>query len=194
MERVWRSGGATGQGDGMSDAAHPFRLGVLCPMPSELRPVVRHLDLTRGPKQEGRPVHSGTVGDVEITATTTGIGMAAATAAAERLLGSTAIDHLLVVGIAGGVDPSVEIGDVVVPEVVVDDATGIEYRPDGFGGADSRGRLVSSDDLLVDADRAGPAPRARRLGRGHGDRRGSCGLREAALPMVGLPRDQRPGA
>jgi adenosylhomocysteine nucleosidase len=135
----------------MSDAAHPFRLGVLCPMPSELRPVVRRLDLTRSPKEEGRPVHSGTVGDVEITATTTGIGMAAATAAAERLLVGGAIDHLLVVGIAGGVDPGVEIGDVVVPEIVVDDATGIEYRPDRFGGADSRGRLVSSDGLLVDA-------------------------------------------
>jgi adenosylhomocysteine nucleosidase len=145
----------------MSEADHPFHLGVLCPMPSELRPVVRRLALRRRPKQNGRSRHSGTVGAVEITATTTGIGMAAATAAAQRLLGAAAIDHLLVVGIAGGVDPGVEIGDVVVPEVVVDDATGIEYRPDGFGGADRRGQLVSSDDLLVD-----PAAQARLIDRG----------------------------
>jgi adenosylhomocysteine nucleosidase len=136
----------------MSDADRSFRVGVLCPMPSELRPVVRGLALRRVPMDGGWALHSGKIGDVEIAATTTGIGMAAATAAAERLLASMTIDHLLVVGIAGGVDPSVEIGDVIVPQIVVNDATGVEYRPAPFGDTDANGRLVSSDDLLVDAD------------------------------------------
>jgi adenosylhomocysteine nucleosidase len=136
----------------MSDADRSFRVGVLCPMPSELRPVTRRLGLRRVPMEGGWALHSGTVGAVEIAATTTGIGMAAATAAAERLLASMTIDHLLVVGVAGGVDPSVEIGDVIVPQVVVNDATGVEYRPAPFGDTGSHGRLVSSDDLLVDAD------------------------------------------
>jgi adenosylhomocysteine nucleosidase len=136
----------------MSDTGRSFRVGVLCPMPSELRPVVRRLALRRAPMESGWSAHSGRVGAVEITATTTGIGMAAATAAAKRLLGSVTLDHLLVVGIAGGVDPSAEIGDVIVPQVVVNDATGVEYRPAPFGDTESHGRLVSSDDLLVDAD------------------------------------------
>jgi adenosylhomocysteine nucleosidase len=136
----------------MSDAAHPLRLGVLCPMPSELRPVVRRLGLRSTTPSDGRAVHSGSVGDTQITATTTGIGLGAATAAAERLIGSGTIDHLLVVGIAGGIDPELQIGDVVIPEVVVDDATGTEYRPDPFGDTQPRGRLVSSDDLLIDPD------------------------------------------
>jgi adenosylhomocysteine nucleosidase len=136
----------------MSDADRSIRVGVLCPMPSELRPVTRRLALRRVPMEDGWSLHSGRVGAVEIAATTTGIGMAAATAAAERLLASMTIDHLLVVGIAGGVDPSAEIGDVIIPQTVVDDATGVEYRPAPFGDADASGRLVSSDDLLVDAD------------------------------------------
>jgi adenosylhomocysteine nucleosidase len=136
----------------MSDADPGLRLGVLCPMPSELRPVLRRFSLNRIATPAGPAMHTGTMGAVEITATTTGIGMAAATAAAERLLASGPIEHLLVVGIAGGVDPSVEIGDVIVPEVVVNHDTGEEYRPDPFGAGGGHGRLVSSDDLLVDAD------------------------------------------
>ncbi|HSO97244.1 MAG TPA: hypothetical protein VLV81_14530, partial [Acidimicrobiia bacterium] len=126
--------------------------GVLCPMPSELRPVVRRLGLQHHATAAGRALHSGTVGDVEVTATTTGIGLTAATAATGALLSSGSIDHLLVVGIAGGIDPEVQIGDVVIPAVVVDDATGTEYRPDRFGDSEPRGRLVSSDDLLIDPD------------------------------------------
>lgn len=136
----------------MSDEGHPLRLGVLCPMPSELKPVVRRLGLRPAGTAEGRPLRSGRVGDVAVTATTTGIGLGAATAAAERLVSSGTIDHVLVVGIAGGIDPGLQIGDVVIPDVVVDDATGNEYRPDPFGDIEARGRLVSSDDLLIDPD------------------------------------------
>ena len=60
------------------------------------------------------------VGNADVVATTTGIGTALATAATERLLGLGDFDRVMVVGIAGGVGPSVEIGDIVIPEVVVD--------------------------------------------------------------------------
>jgi adenosylhomocysteine nucleosidase len=121
-------------------------------MKSELRPVVRAFGLK--PAQiGGSAVHTGTVGNAEVVATTTGIGTALATSATERLLGLGTFDRVMVVGIAGGVGPSVNIGDIVIPEIVVDGRSGQEYRPASIDGPAPRGSLVTSDDFIVDAGR-----------------------------------------
>lgn len=127
------------------------RVGVLAPMKSELRPVVRAFAL-KPAELGGHSVHTGTVGNVEVVAMPTGIGMALATSAAERLLDLAAFDLVMVVGIAGGVGPSVGIGDVVVPEVVVDGTTGTEYQPAPIDAPAPRGSIVSSDDFIVEPD------------------------------------------
>jgi adenosylhomocysteine nucleosidase len=129
-----------------------IRVGVLAPMKSELRPVVRAFALQ--PSQlEGVAVHTGIVGNAEVVATTTGIGTALATAATERLLGLSAFDRVMVVGIAGGVGPTVGIGDIVIPEIVIDGPSGTEYRPAPIDGPAPRGSIVTSDDFIVDPDK-----------------------------------------
>ena len=117
----------------------------------ELRPLVRSLCLSRARSGDGA-VLSGAVGRVEVIATTTGIGTRAAARTAERVLDSTPVDHLIVVGIAGGIGPSVDIGDLVVPDLVIDLLTGTEHRPSPLGYTTPRGTLVTSDELLVDQD------------------------------------------
>ena len=97
---------------------------------------------------------SGAVARVEVVAATTGIGTRAATRAAEHLMDATRVDHLVVVGIAGGIGASVDIGDLIVPDLVLDLATGVEHRPALLGDTASRGTLVTSDVLLVDANEA----------------------------------------
>jgi len=121
-------------------------------MKSELRPVVRAFGLTPA-KIGGVSVHTGTVGNAEVVATTTGIGTALATSATERLLDLGAFDRVVVVGIAGGVGPSVDIGDIVIPELVVDGHTGEEYRPEPIEGPPARGSIVTSDDFIVEPTR-----------------------------------------
>jgi adenosylhomocysteine nucleosidase len=130
-------------------AMSPHRVALLAPMPSELRPLVRMLSLRRGAGGGGACL-SGQAPGAEVFATTTGIGTVAATRAAEGLLEAVAVDHLLVVGIAGGIGPSVAVGDLVVPERVLDLATGTEYRPSPMGGVAPRGTLATSDALLTD--------------------------------------------
>jgi len=120
-------------------------------MRHELRPLVRPLSLRklgRGPDAS----YSGAVGRVEIVAAITQMGTRSAARAAERVLDSGAIDHLVVVGIAGGIGASVGIGDLVVPELVIDLSTGAQHRPARFGDAVPRGTLVTSDGLLQDRD------------------------------------------
>jgi len=120
-------------------------------MDHELEPLVRMLALA---PVSGAPDkrHMAVLDGVEFVAATTGIGMAAATGAAKRMLDDLAVDHVIVVGIAGGVAADAEIGDVIVPVVVVDGSTGREHRPTPIGDVEPFGRIVTSDDLLVEPD------------------------------------------
>jgi nucleoside phosphorylase len=127
------------------------RVAILAPMRSELAPVVRVMQLETGQIGD-TTVKVGRVGDTEVVATLTGIGMEPARQVTEQLLDATAVDHVMVVGIAGGVGPSVRIGDLVFPRVVVHGHTEEEYRPDHLGEPVTMGTIVSSDDFMVDPD------------------------------------------
>ena len=131
---------------------HPVRrVAILAPMRPELRPLVRRLSLRRE-GSGGGALHRGAAGRVEIVATTTGIGTRPAARAAERILDSTPLDHVVVVGIAGGIGAGVAIGNLVVPELVVDLASGAEHPPSRIGDPAPRGVLATSDRLIVDRD------------------------------------------
>jgi adenosylhomocysteine nucleosidase len=126
-----------------------MKIAILAPMRSELAPVVQAFGLQKceGP---GGVTHSGAVDGADIVTAMTGIGMAGAKRATEQLLDAGSIDHVMVVGIAGGVGTSVKIGDLIYPDVVVDKSTGAEYRPTHLGAPEARGTIVSSDEFLVD--------------------------------------------
>jgi adenosylhomocysteine nucleosidase len=124
------------------------RIAFLAPMPVEMRPLATWLSLSR--PQEG--LRKGRLGDQDVVATTTGIGTALATRATERLLATVPVDHVIVVGVAGGVDPELGIGDIVVPEVVVRASTGAEYRPVSMGTLTPKGKLLTTEKLQSGAD------------------------------------------
>lgn len=131
--------GHDGPMPGMSE---PKRVGVLAPMPSEMGPVVKAMGLTKG----GHLYYVGSVGATAVTATRTGIGTQRARAATTRLLDQGPVEHVVVVGIAGGMGPS-KVGDVLFPEVVVDKDTAREYRATPIGDATPAGKLVTHDDF-----------------------------------------------
>jgi len=81
----------------------------------------------------------------------TTIGMAAGANAAQRMLEHD-VDWVMVVGVAGGVDRSVPIGGVVVPEIVIDRASGDRFRPSHLGNIVPRGTLSCGDELITGQD------------------------------------------
>ncbi|MEJ7584586.1 MAG: hypothetical protein WKF43_10995 [Acidimicrobiales bacterium] len=126
-------------------------IAFVCAMPMEMRPLVRPLSLRRTDRA-GLPLRAGTLDGVPVFAIVTGIGTKLATTATERLLDAVAVDRVVVVGVTGALDGTLPIGSLVLPEVVVDSATGAEHRPAALGGGVARGTMWTTDELLSDPD------------------------------------------
>ena len=56
------------------------------------------------------------------------------------------------VGIAGSIDPSLEIGELVMPEVVINYASKREFQPTNLTDIEPRGSLLSGDEYLHEPD------------------------------------------
>ena len=132
---------------GRSTLGPSATVAVFAPMVTELRPLLKRLDLKAVPLGAG-VVHRGRLGQREVIASLAGIGTVAAGQAAERVLGAFRVDHVIVMGIAGGVDGALEIGDLVVPETVVDNHSGAQYHPTTIGDQPSHGVIVTTDTLF----------------------------------------------
>jgi adenosylhomocysteine nucleosidase len=126
-------------------------IAFVCAMPMELKPLVRKLSLRRS-ERNGVRVHTGTANGREVVAIVTGMGTVFATEGTERLLDAFDVARVVVVGITGAVENVTPIGTLVLPEVVVNSATGTEHRPDPFGTGTPSGKMWTTDALTTDLD------------------------------------------
>jgi adenosylhomocysteine nucleosidase len=133
----------------MADLKTARRVAVIAAMVPELDPIVRALSLERLPL-DGARAYRGSAAGREIFAAVTSMGTRAATDVTRRLLDAHPADHVVVVGICGGIDRRLAIGDLVLPEVVLDEASGATFRPTTLGGAAPRGTLMTTDVLHND--------------------------------------------
>jgi nucleoside phosphorylase len=120
-------------------------------MPMELVPLTRDLQLTET-EVGGVAVQVGSLGDREVVAIVTGMGTELARAGMERLLDTVPVEHVFVVGITGALENETPIGTLVLPEIVVDSATGREHQPTRLGDAEHRGRMWTTDQLTTDLE------------------------------------------
>src|SRR4029450_7849281 len=126
-------------------------IAFICAMPMELSPLVKKLSLSKT-EVNGVTVHRGTLDGREVVAIVTGMGTKLATEATERLLDATPVDRVVVVGITGAVENETPIGTLILPEVVVNSATGVEYRPALLGHGAPSGKMWRGDELLIEPD------------------------------------------
>lgn len=116
-------------------------------MQVELDPIVQKLGLRAS---DDGSQHRGRAGSHEVVAVLTNIGMAPGAAAARALL-EIGVDHVMIVGIAGGIDPGrLAIGHVIEPERVIDRAAGRAYVAVPVGGRVLAGTISCGDDLITD--------------------------------------------
>jgi adenosylhomocysteine nucleosidase len=132
----------------------PRRALIAVPMNSELRPVVK---LSRADRRQadGHTVYAGRAGPVDVVIVRIGVGPASARRAAEWALAHFDVDHVVVCGIAGGLAPDLGVGSVVVPETVMDVASGNRYGSAPMNGVERKGLVATADHLILDEGRLG---------------------------------------
>jgi adenosylhomocysteine nucleosidase len=144
---------------------------VVAAMPIEMKPFARLLSLRKG--MLGRTeVFTGSIAraasaapagaassvasDLEVVGAVTGIGPDRARDTVERLLESTSVDHIVMIGVAGALDPDLHIGDLVVPAVVWDADTLASHHPVPVQEVATFGTLRTSGIMLTDAAALAP--------------------------------------
>ncbi len=118
---------------------------------SELKPVLRTLGIASKPSAS-EEYCTGTYKGVTVIIAVTDVGLAAAQTATEALFAryGTTIDHLFVVGIVGAFELCLKIGEVVVPEGVIDQRDGITRQPVNLSVSEPSGVIYSCDQHNYD--------------------------------------------
>jgi len=147
---------STGQAGAMPNDPARRRVVVLAPMPLEMHAIVKAFGL--GPLGDADDAPwSGPVGTSTVTAVHIGMGPAVTRVAVARLLDETLpdhapVDHVMIAGICGGLSPALEVGTVLNPESVVDYASGASYRHTPPGDAPQAGKLVTTEEVMLDRE------------------------------------------
>jgi adenosylhomocysteine nucleosidase len=116
-------------------------------MRPELKAIVQSFDLK--PTAED-PVfsHTGTAGAWEVVSFVTGMGPGLAREATQKALAAGTFDHVMVVGIAGGLDPALPVGSLMVPSRVQLYPDGPEYHTHPLPPRQAAGGLMTTNGLF----------------------------------------------
>ncbi|MDE3087426.1 MAG: hypothetical protein KGJ77_11750 [Acidobacteriota bacterium] len=142
----------------MTGSASSHHVVVLAPMPLEMEAVTRAFGL--GPaRTEEDAFWSGRIGATAVTALHTGMGPPVTRASATSLFDPDfpfpRPDHVMSVGICGGLHPDLEVGTLLNPEFVVDHATGRRYAHRPPGTTPLAGSLVTMQAVTLDEELSG---------------------------------------
>jgi adenosylhomocysteine nucleosidase len=127
------------------------RAAVLAPMQPELKAVLKSFEL-HATTEDSVFTHSGSVGDWWVGALVTGMGPALARQATRRALSAGSIDHVMVIGIAGGLDPALPVGALMVPERVQLYPDGPVFHTHPIAPRHASGGLMTTDGLFDNDD------------------------------------------
>ena len=92
-----------------------------------------------------------------MTALHIGMGPPLTRVATTRLLDETTpdhvpVDHVMIAGICGGLDPALAVGTLVNPEVIIEYSSGATYRHTPPGDAPQAGKLMTTEGATLDHD------------------------------------------
>ena len=118
-------------------------------MQPELKAIVKSFGLRTA---DGDPVftHTGAVGKWSVVTLVTGMGPALAREATLRALATGPCEHVMVVGIAGGLDPKLPVGSLMVPSRVQLYPDGPVYHTHPLSPREAAGGLMTTDGLFDD--------------------------------------------
>ena len=121
----------------------------MAPMKPELKGIVKTMGL-RPTSGDDVFSHAGKVGQWSVGALVTGMGPVLAREATRRALGTGPTDHVMVIGIAGGLSPDLPVGALQVAGRVALYPDGPEFDSHPLPGRAASGALMTTDGLFDD--------------------------------------------
>lgn len=103
----------------MRDTAKINKLGIMAAMDEEFKLIAQAFGCGTSRVIGPRTFLASRSGNVELTLVTARVGKVAAAVTASALIHEFKVDAILVVGVAGAVDPGVKVGDIVVADQLV---------------------------------------------------------------------------
>ena len=133
------------------------KLGIVGAMDVELGLLIKDMQVEDVDTIAQRIFYMGTIDGVDVICVKAGIGKVNAALTAEILIMKYAVDAVVFTGVAGGITPELDIGDIVISERVIHHDYG-QVMPDVFIPWDTIG--YAADSFLVDiAERAASSAR-----------------------------------
>jgi nucleoside phosphorylase len=127
---------------------------VLAPMPLELHAIVTAFGLQQSGDTDDAP-WEGTLGNSRVTAVHIGMGPPATRGALTRILDADpSVDHVMIAGICGGLDPELEVGTLLNPVAFVDHTSGASYDHQPPGEVPRHGKIVTTEAATLDVNRS----------------------------------------
>jgi len=125
-------------------------------MPLEMHAITTAFGLTRTSPTKGAP-WTGRVGDSDVTAIHIGMGPPVTRIATARLFDRTRgdfvpVDHVMVAGICGGLDPDLPVGTLINAEYIIDASSGAEYEHTPPGHEPRAGKIITTEGATLDVE------------------------------------------
>lgn len=129
-------------------------VGIIGAMASETAELTRRMTDAAQKTVAGRTFYTGLIGDTPAVVAESGIGKVAAAITAQLMIDRFHAGVLINSGMAGGLDPRLEVGDLVIGTAAVQhdfDITAFGHAPGymGTGGDDTRPTAFLADERLV---------------------------------------------
>jgi adenosylhomocysteine nucleosidase len=133
------------------------RVVVLAPMPLEMQAIVTAFGLRPTDEDDRLAPWTGRVGNSDVTAIHIGMGPPVTRTATTQLLDDTRpehmpVDHVMIAGICGGLDPDLAVGTLINPEIVVDNTSGATFRHHPPHDDVLFGKLVTTENAMLDKE------------------------------------------
>ena len=93
-----------------------MKYGIICAMDQEIRMILKDMEVASTQEIGGRTFYLGSLYGVDSVVVMSRIGKVAAAATTTILLERFAVDAVVFCGTAGGIDPALRVGDLVVSE------------------------------------------------------------------------------
>lgn len=127
-----------------------MKIGIMGAMDEEIRLLKGELELFRVTKKAGMKFYEGSWESRDVVLVQSGIGKVNAAICAQIMIDSFEVERIIFTGVAGALDPELEIGDIIISQDAVQhdfDVTDFGYQPGEIPHLNSR--FIAADEQLV---------------------------------------------